>query len=252
MSDALELAPEPRSVRGRARLGRRRARPRSAATTWSTPRSWGSPSWSPTRSCTPTRRSWSGSGAPRRTRGWRSTTARVAPPRLRDMTDDERLLATVGRGLGIVAMYSIDLGRRGLPEGKVVWFEPAAEPMLDDGRPGPAGDVFDLAEEVEAAPRVRRASPWSGSPSALLGMPVKVFAHYRSWYEELRRELRLLALNHGVRLPGRPGAVRAAPCRSSRSAGRPAAIDRARRAIASRCRPGRPRVRRPGQRRRPR
>jgi hypothetical protein len=30
---------------------------------------------------------------------------------------------------------------------------------------------------------------------------VRVFAHYRLWYEELRRELRLLALNHGDDYP---------------------------------------------------
>ena len=35
----------------------------------------------------------------------------------------------------------------------------------------------------------------------LLGMPVQVFAHYRVWYDELRRELRLLALNHGGDYP---------------------------------------------------
>ena len=32
-------------------------------------------------------------------------------------------------------------------------------------------------------------------------MPVQVFAHYRIWYDELRRELRLLALNHGDDYP---------------------------------------------------
>ena len=35
----------------------------------------------------------------------------------------------------------------------------------------------------------------------LVGMPVRVFAHYRNWYEELRRELRLLSLNHGEHYP---------------------------------------------------
>jgi len=32
-------------------------------------------------------------------------------------------------------------------------------------------------------------------------MPVQVFAYYRIWYDELRRELRLLALNHGSDYP---------------------------------------------------
>jgi len=35
----------------------------------------------------------------------------------------------------------------------------------------------------------------------LVGMPVQVFAYYRIWYDELRRELRLLALNHGADYP---------------------------------------------------
>ena len=44
-------------------------------------------------------------------------------------------------------------------------------------------------------------SPASGSTIRLLGMPVQVFAHYRIWYDELRRELRLLALTHGDDYP---------------------------------------------------
>jgi len=32
-------------------------------------------------------------------------------------------------------------------------------------------------------------------------MPIRVFAHYRVWYDELRRELRLLALTHGDDYP---------------------------------------------------
>ena len=36
---------------------------------------------------------------------------------------------------------------------------------------------------------------------SLLGMPTRVFAHYRVWYDELRRELRLLALTHGDDYP---------------------------------------------------
>ncbi len=119
------------------------------------------------------------------------------PPRVRTMTDDDRLLATVGRGLGIVAMYSTTWGAEVSHQGKVVWFEPAA-----DADPGAdlAGEVFDLSEVVEE----RLAS--AGEPTnrvtvRLLGMPVQVFAHYRVWYDELRRELRLLALNHGGDYP---------------------------------------------------
>jgi len=123
----------------------------------------------------------------------------VAPPSVRNMTDDARLMATVGRGLGIVAMYSTTWGAEVSAQGKVVWFEPAAEPeALGDDQT--SGDVFDLAELVD------ELVASAGEPSdrvtiCLLGMPVRVFANYRIWYEELRRELRLLALNHGLDYP---------------------------------------------------
>ena len=118
------------------------------------------------------------------------------PPRLRNMSDDDRLLATVGRGLGIVAMYSTTWGAEVSSRGKVVWFEPAGD--ADDGG-DLAGEVFDLSEVVDQ--RLASAEPPGRIPVRLLGMPVQLFAHYRGWYEELRRELRLLALNHGNDYP---------------------------------------------------
>ena len=122
------------------------------------------------------------------------------PPSMRKMNDEERLLATIGRGLGIVAMFSSSWGAEVTSGGKVVWFEPAGEPTMGlDGHERP-GDVFDLGETVE-----RRLAgldrPDDGVTVRLLGMPVRVFADYRIWYEELRRELRLLALNHGSDYP---------------------------------------------------
>ena len=124
----------------------------------------------------------------------------AAPPQIRDMTNDERLLATVGRGLGIVAMYSSTWGAEISSNGKVVWFEPSAEPeFLEDG-PDLVPAVFDLSEIV--AERVAAAGePDDRQAVRLIGMPVKIFAHYRTWYDELRRELRLLALNHGNDYP---------------------------------------------------
>jgi anti-sigma regulatory factor (Ser/Thr protein kinase) len=126
----------------------------------------------------------------------------VTPPRVRDMTTDARLMATVGRGLGIVSMYSTTWGAEVSEQGKVVWFEPATEPDSSDEAEGVqvAGDVFDLSGLVDDLVAA------AGEPSArvtvcLLGMPVRVFAAYRNWYEEVRRELRLLALNHGVDYP---------------------------------------------------
>jgi anti-sigma regulatory factor (Ser/Thr protein kinase) len=119
------------------------------------------------------------------------------PPRVRRMSDDDRLLATVGRGLGIVAMYSTTWGAEVSHQGKVVWFEPATD--ADDGA-NLAGDVFDLAEVVDR--RLATVGEATDRTTVrLIGMPVQVFAHYRVWYDELRRELRLLALNHGGDYP---------------------------------------------------
>jgi len=123
-----------------------------------------------------------------------------APPKARSMTADERLLATVGRGLGIVAMFSTTWGAEVSSEGKVVWFEPAAEAsgMLDEAQA--RGEVFDLSELVDER-LATVGDPGERLTVRLLGMPVQVFAHYRIWYDELRRELRRLALNHGSDSP---------------------------------------------------
>jgi anti-sigma regulatory factor (Ser/Thr protein kinase) len=123
-----------------------------------------------------------------------------APPKARSMTTDERLLATVGRGLGIVAMFSTTWGAEVSSQGKVVWFEPAAEAsaLLDEAQA--LGEVFDLSELVDER-LATVGDPGERLTVRLLGMPVQVFAHYRIWYDELRRELRLLALNHGSDYP---------------------------------------------------
>ncbi|MDX6302375.1 MAG: hypothetical protein QOF53_3589 [Nocardioidaceae bacterium] len=122
----------------------------------------------------------------------------AAPPAIRDMSDDARLLATVGRGLGIVAMYSTTWGAEVSPHGKIVWFEPASEDHLpDDEVPG---DVYDLTGVIDDL-LGQAGEPQERVRIRLLGMPVRVFAHYRLWYEELRRELRLLSLNHGTEYP---------------------------------------------------
>ena len=122
----------------------------------------------------------------------------ATPPELRDMTDDDSLLATIGRGLGIVATYSRTWGAEVSGDGKVVWFEPAADPEANEGHV--PGHVFDISERVDQ--RVAEVGePASRLRVRLLGMPVQVFAHYRVWYEELRRELRLLALTHGADTP---------------------------------------------------
>ncbi len=126
------------------------------------------------------------------------------PPSARDMPDEARLLATVGRGLGIVATYSTAWGAEMSRSGKVVWFEPAPEEAVDDAAPAP-GEVSTAEELAEAA--LRPAEPGTEPEPeqlltiSLLGMPAQVFAHMRLQYEELRRELRLLSLSHGTEYP---------------------------------------------------
>lgn len=114
-----------------------------------------------------------------------------------EMTDEEHLLSTIGRGLGIVALYSSTWGSEVAPDGKTVWFEPTNELRTDGDL---SGDVFDLDQVVEQ--RVATA----GQPDELLTirllrMPVQVFAHFRRRYNELRRELRLLSLAHSSDYP---------------------------------------------------
>jgi Histidine kinase-like ATPase domain len=118
------------------------------------------------------------------------------PPAARGLTGQARLLATVGRGLGIVAMYSRHWGAEMSARGKVVWFEPRSDRDPADERPV-AGEVFDLGGLVDGLPS-GEASGGRRVRVELLGMPVQVFAHQRLWFDELRRELRLLALSHGT------------------------------------------------------
>ncbi|HYO38897.1 MAG TPA: ATP-binding protein [Nocardioidaceae bacterium] len=122
------------------------------------------------------------------------------PPSARDMPDEARLLATVGRGLGIVATYSTAWGAEMSRSGKVVWFEPAPEEAVADDAAPALGEVSTAEELVEAALRAEAEAEQRVTIS-LLGMPAQVFAHMRLQYEELRRELRLLALSHGTEYP---------------------------------------------------
>ena len=112
------------------------------------------------------------------------------------MTDDERLLATVGRGLGIVAMYSLTWGAEVTHPGKVVWFEPAADPGAR-GRPRPAtcSTCRVVVERWLGRPNPPPTSRY-GCRHAGAGLRATP-----DWYDEVRRELRLLALHHGDDYP---------------------------------------------------
>jgi hypothetical protein len=113
-----------------------------------------------------------------------------------DSTDEAQLWATGGRGLGLVAMLSTAWGADLTPDGKVVWFAPAAEPRVGADL---SGDVFDLEQAVQAV------SPPDPSPDLtriqIRGLPVAAYARFRQRYFDLARELRLLSLAPGGEYP---------------------------------------------------
>lgn len=109
------------------------------------------------------------------------------------MIEDDGLLTTVGRGLGIVAMCATAWGAEIQRRGKVVWFEPA-DRIAD--KPALEGDIFDPSEAPGPA-----EGPVDGHRVRLLGVPVDLYADFQRHYLELRRELRLLALAHGDTYP---------------------------------------------------
>lgn len=120
------------------------------------------------------------------------------PPEVNvEMTDDENLLSTIGRGLGIVAMYSSTWGSEVAADGKTVWFEPTTDLRTDGNL---AGMVYDLDEELEDLPS-GIVEPSQMVRIRLLDLPVQVFEQFRRRYRELRRELRLLSLAHGDDYP---------------------------------------------------
>lgn len=114
-----------------------------------------------------------------------------------ELTDEEHLLSTFGRGLGLVALHAHAWGADLTPEGKVVWFEPAEDPP--DGN-NLTGDVFDLDQTVQ---ELVTESGATDVPIRvrLLDMPVALYRRFRMRYYELGRELRLLALAHGDDYP---------------------------------------------------
>lgn len=120
------------------------------------------------------------------------------PPEVNvDMTDDDNLLATFGRGLGLVALHSSAWGAELTPEGKVVWFEPADEPPAGEDL---TGDVFDLEETVQQRIDAGGA-PDDPLTVRLLDVPVELQRRFVRRYYELGREVRLLSLAHGEDYP---------------------------------------------------
>jgi anti-sigma regulatory factor (Ser/Thr protein kinase) len=120
-----------------------------------------------------------------------------------DITDDAHVMSTVGRGLAIVALYSATWGAEIVADGKFVWFEPAITPDDVDGHDGTDGTddtgEFNLRMVPENGHPVE--PPTEQVYIELRGLPVQLFERFRSWFLELRRELRLLAMAHGSDYP---------------------------------------------------
>lgn len=121
-----------------------------------------------------------------------------SPPAVNlEMVDDAHLLSTIGRGLGLVALYSSTWGAELVHDGKVVWFEPTTEPRPDGDL---TGEVFDLDRTV-AQLLAASGTPDDPLRVRLLDMPVALFARFRQRFYELGREVRLLSLAHGETYP---------------------------------------------------
>jgi len=126
----------------------------------------------------------------------------VPPKRLKShhLVDlaDETSWATMGRGLDLVAAHSERWGADISPNGtgKVVWFEPS-----DGIRESPVeGEVFDVSGAI-ARLGLTPVTREQMLEIRLLGMPVELFTHLRRHFNELGRELRLLALSEPERYP---------------------------------------------------
>jgi hypothetical protein len=100
--------------------------------------------------------------------------------------EDDDLLLTFGRGLGIVARCATAWGVDLEEDGKTVWFAPSTQPGGDpvEGR-------------VTGEPPVRDRVP---GPDELridiVGVPLRMYVEFQGHYRELRREVRLLSLAH--------------------------------------------------------
>jgi hypothetical protein len=112
--------------------------------------------------------------------------------------DDDFSWTTMGRGLDLVATHAVRWGAEISPNGlgKVVWFEPSPRPHDDPVD----GEVFTM-DEALVDHVAEPADPASLVTVKLLGMPVELFSHLRLHFNEIGRELRLLAISDGDRYP---------------------------------------------------
>jgi anti-sigma regulatory factor (Ser/Thr protein kinase) len=120
--------------------------------------------------------------------------SRVVPQVNPRMTEEDELLATFGRGLGLVAMCALAWGVDVHDSGKIVWFEPDATVAET-----PSDPVLDLPKD--GGPERPAVVPDDYVTVTFDAMPVELIADFRRHYREVRRELRLLALAHETDYP---------------------------------------------------
>lgn len=119
--------------------------------------------------------------------------ASVEPPHLPNThpTDEDELLLTFGRGLGIVARCADAWGAEIEDDGKVVWFAPATgvrEELVD-------GLITGVSDPTAREPQDDDVTV------EVLGVPLRSYQAFQRHYRELRREVRLLALAHEADYP---------------------------------------------------
>ena len=105
--------------------------------------------------------------------------------------DDDDLLLTFGRGLGIVARCATAWGVDLEPDGKTVWFAPADQPGGD-----PVPGVV-----TGEPPATTHAPDPDEMRISILGVPLRMYIEFQRHHRELRREVRLLSLAHETDYP---------------------------------------------------
>jgi anti-sigma regulatory factor (Ser/Thr protein kinase) len=109
-------------------------------------------------------------------------------PTATEMDEDDELLLTYGRGLGLVARCSDAWGAEIEDDGKVVWFAPADHLSEDHGAAGVISGL-DLV-------RAHRAPTQDRVRVRIVGVELRLYIEFQQHFRELRREVRLLALAH--------------------------------------------------------
>ena len=122
-----------------------------------------------------------------------STPEPLRLPSLEPDLDDLDALATFGRGLSIVARCSSAWGADLDGDGKIVWFVPQAEPDYEPVQGVLTGWDSDLG--MPPPPAGARIS------IHLTHVPVRMMVETQRHFMELRRELRLLALDRAASYP---------------------------------------------------